>query len=119
MRKVRVAGSGFACAQPAREEATTRQRSKETRRDASGERGVRSEEARVDRGEMVRLIGDETARVPRCRGLALARSAGAVVKLARRGIGDFTENGGAMRSGGAREIARPTAEGLVGQECEG
>ena len=38
--------------------------------------------------------------------------------LAGRGIGDFTEDGGAARASGAGEIAGAAVEGFVGEERE-
>src|SRR6266446_1917141 len=40
-------------------------------------------------------------------------------RLARRGIRDFTENGGAARAGGGREVRRALVEGLVREKGEG
>src|SRR6266446_5582134 len=40
-------------------------------------------------------------------------------RLARRGIRDFTENGGAARAGGGREVRRALVEGLVREKGKG
>ena len=47
-----------------------------------------------------------------------ARAIG-VGRLARWGIRDFTENGGATCSGGGREVRRALVEGLVREQGEG
>ena len=39
-------------------------------------------------------------------------------ELFRRGIRDFTENGGAVRAGGAGEIAGTAVPSFIGQKCE-
>src|SRR5262245_46699406 len=42
-----------------------------------------------------------------------------VERLVRRGIGDFTEDGGAVGAGGGGNVRRTAVEGFVGEEGEG
>jgi len=53
---------------------------------------------------------DTTQRAQRRR-----RGLGDLGALSRRGIGDFTENGGGVRAGGAGEITGTVMEGLVSE----